>query len=127
LVQRAPAIRWGDIEGAISGGVESMSRAPFVMAKPEEAFPRAVPAMYDTTLGWRFPNPRLAQRFPLESMGETAENVAERYGIRRSDQDLFALESHLKAASAWQQGVFADEVVAVKTRSPDSGTVSALL
>ena len=70
-----------------------MSRAPLVMAKPDKAFPRGNQTVWDTTLGWRFPNPRMEEMFPLESMGETAENVAERWGVSREDQDAFALES----------------------------------
>jgi acetyl-CoA acetyltransferase family protein len=83
------------------------------MAKPDRAFPRGDQVVYDTTLGWRFPNPRLEQMFPLESMGETGENVAERWGISREDQDAFALESQRRWAAANDAGRFADELVAV--------------
>src|SRR5690606_20805234 len=100
-------------EVVVAGGVESMSRAPWVMPKPEVAFPTGGVQAYDTSLGWRFPNPRMEALFPLEQMGETAENVAERYGIRREDQDLFALESHRRAVAAWEEGRFAEEVVPV--------------
>ena len=113
LVQAARAIRGGDLEVVIAGGVESMSRAPYSMAKPDEAFPRTPPAIYDTSLGWRYPNPRMEARFPLHSMGETAENVAERYGISRADQDAFAVASHQKAAAAWEAGAFAAEITPV--------------
>ncbi len=105
-----------------------MSRAPYAMSKADEAFPRTPPNIYDTSLGWRFPNPKMEARFPLVSMGETAENVAERYGISRADQDAFALASHDKAAAAWQAGVFADEVVPVTVPPPskrDEETVVA--
>jgi 3-oxoadipyl-CoA thiolase len=113
LVQAARAIRGGDLEVVVAGGVESMSRAPYAMSKPDEPFPRTPPAIYDTSLGWRFPNPRMEARFPLHSMGQTAENVAERYGVTREDQDSFAVESHRKAAAAWEAGSFDGEVVPV--------------
>src|SRR5438045_7239249 len=90
-----------------------MSRAPLVMAKPERAFPRGDRTVYDTTLGWRFPNPRLAELFPLESMGETGENVAERWGVAREDQDAFALESQRRWAAAQESGRFDEELVPV--------------
>src|SRR5919197_321263 len=89
----------------------AMSRAPLVMAKPDKAFPRGDQIVYDTTLGWRFPNPRMQEMFPLESMGETGENVAERYGISREEQDAFALRSHRRWAAAQEAGRFADELV----------------
>jgi 3-oxoadipyl-CoA thiolase len=110
----ARAIATGEREVMIAGGVESMTRAPFVMPKAAEAFDRTPPTVYDTTLGWRFPNPEMAKRFPLESMGETAENVAAKYGITREAQDAFALESHRRAARAWEARVFEREVVAVE-------------
>jgi 3-oxoadipyl-CoA thiolase len=97
----------------VAGGVESMSRAPFVTAKPESAFPRGERTLYDTTLGWRFPNPRLAELYPLESMGETGENVAERWGVSRADQDAFALESQRRWAAADAAGRLRDELVPV--------------
>ena len=97
----------------VAGGVESMSRAPFAMAKPTAAFPRGDRVLYDTTLGWRFPNPRLAEQFPLESMGETGENVAECYEVSRDDQDVFALGSQQRWARAAAAGLFDDEIVAV--------------
>jgi acetyl-CoA acyltransferase len=107
----ARMIACGEAEVAIAGGVESMTRAPYSMPKPEEPFSRSVPKLYDTTLGWRYPNPRLAQRFDLLGMGETAENVAKKFGITREEQDKFALESHHKASEAWERGLFADEIV----------------
>ena len=88
------AVLAGDGDLFVAGGVESMSRAPLVTAKPERAFPRGDRVLYDSTLGWRFPNPAMEAMFPLESMGETGENVAERYGVSREDQDAFALRSH---------------------------------
>ena len=103
-------------EGAlfIGGGVESMTRAPLVMAKPEAAWPRGNVTIYDTTLGWRFINPTLAEAHYSYSMGETAENVAERYGISRADQDAFALESQRRYAAADAAGRFADELAPVQ-------------
>jgi 3-oxoadipyl-CoA thiolase len=109
VVSAAHAIAAGDGDVFVAGGVESMSRAPLVTAKPDSAFPRGDRTMYDTTLGWRFPNPRLEERFPLETMGETGENVAERWGISREDQDAFALRSQQR----WLAADFADELVAV--------------
>ena len=107
------AVAAGDGDLFVAGGVESMSRAPLVMAKPEHAFPRGNATAWDTTLGWRFPNPRLEEMFPLESMGETGENVAERYGVTREEQDAFALQSQLRWAAADAEGRFADELVPV--------------
>ena len=113
LIQCARAIRLGDHEVMVAGGVESMSRAPFSMPRADEAFPRKAPVAYDTALGWRFPNPKMAERIPLISMGETAENVAEEYGVSRADQDAFAAKSHQKAAAAWEAGRFAGEVLPI--------------
>ena len=90
VVGACHAIVAGDGDLFVAGGVESMSRAPLVTAKPDKAFPRGDRTLYDTTLGWRFPNPRLEAMFPLESMGETGENVAERWDVSRADQDAFA-------------------------------------
>jgi len=97
----------------VAGGVESMSRAPFVMAKAESAFDRRIEA-YDTTIGWRFTNPRLAKLHTPFSMGETAENVAERYAISRADQDAFAAESQQRTGRAMERGAFDDELLAVE-------------
>ncbi len=110
VVQATRAIRTGDAELAVAGGVESMSRAPISMPKASEAFPIGNITAYDTTLGWRFPNPRMEQRFPLEAMGMTAENLVERYGISREDQDAFALASHQKAIAAQETGRFDAEL-----------------
>ncbi|HJL18351.1 MAG TPA: thiolase family protein [Sandaracinaceae bacterium LLY-WYZ-13_1] len=118
LVQASRAIRLGDQEVIVAGGVESMSRAPYAMPKAEEAFPRKPPTVYDTSLGWRFRNPKMEERFPLISMGQTAENVAEEHGVSREDQDAFALASHQKAVAAWEEGRFGDEVVPVTTPPP---------
>ncbi|HXH98581.1 MAG TPA: thiolase family protein, partial [Gaiellaceae bacterium] len=107
------AVIAGDGDLFVAGGVESMSRAPLVTPKPDRAFPRGDRPLYDTTLGWRFVNPRLAELFPPESMGETGENVAERWGISREDQDAFALESQRRWAAADEAGRFADELVPV--------------
>ncbi len=113
VVCACQAIRAGEIELAVAGGVESMSRAPLVMGKDEKPFARGERTLYDTTIGWRFPNPRMAELFPLESMGETGENVAERWGVSRADQDAFALESQRRWAAAQEAGRFAEELVAV--------------
>jgi len=109
----ARRIATGDADCVIAGGVESMTRAPFVFGKSDEAFTRTAPKVYDTSLGWRFENPRMAERFPLQSMGETAENVAEKWKITRAEQDEFALDSHKKAAAAQVAGDFRDEIVPV--------------
>ncbi len=114
IVQGARAIRCGDARLVLAGGVESMSRAPWAMAKPEAGFPTGAPRVFDTSLGWRFENPRLAARFPLEAMGETAENLVERYAISREEQDAFALASHQKAVAAAEAGRFEAERVPVK-------------
>ena len=109
VVGACHAIAAGDGDLFVAGGVESMSRAPLVTAKPAAAFPRGDRTLYDTTLGWRFPNPRLEERFPLETMGETGENVAERWEIAREEQDAFALRSQQR----WAAADFSDELVGV--------------
>src|SRR4051812_26193451 len=113
VVGACHAIVAGDGDLFVAGGVESMTRAPLVMAKPERAFSRGNQTVWDTTLGWRYPNPRLEAMFPLESMGETGENVAERWSVSREDQDAFALRSQRAWAEAHEAGRFADELVAV--------------
>ncbi len=113
VVTASHAIKVGEGGIFIAGGVESMTRAPLVMPKPDQGFPRGDVRMVDTTIGWRFVNPRLAQMYPPHSMGETAENVAERYAITRDDQDAFALESQRRAAAAIASGRFRDELVPV--------------
>jgi 3-oxoadipyl-CoA thiolase len=119
IVAACHALMAGEGDVFVAGGVESMSRAPFVMAKPTSGFPRGDRQLYDTTLGWRFPNPSLAELFPLESMGETGENVAELYGISRQDQDEFALRSQRRWAEATAAGRFDDEIVKVNRVGQD--------
>jgi 3-oxoadipyl-CoA thiolase len=120
----ARMIAMGEADCVIAGGVESMTRAPFSMPKATGAFDRAPPPIFDTTIGWRYPNPKMAARFELASMGETAENVAAKWGISRADQDALALESHRRAAAAWAAGDFAGEVtdvlVAAKKGAPET-------
>jgi len=111
VVGACHAVIAGDGDLFVAGGVESMSRAPLVTAKPDRAFPRGDRTLYDTTLGWRFPNPRLEERFPLETMGETGENVAERWHVSREDQDAFALASQRRHAEASAAGRFDNELV----------------
>ena len=113
VVGACHAVIAGEGDLFVAGGVESMSRAPMVFAKPDKAFPRGNQVVYDTHLGWRFPNPRMEEMFPLESMGETGENVAERWGVSREDQDVFALESQQRWAAAAEAGRFDDELVPV--------------
>ncbi|MGH2385981.1 MAG: thiolase family protein, partial [Candidatus Limnocylindria bacterium] len=115
VVGAAHAIAYGDGEVFVAGGVESMTRAPFVTAKPSAAFPRGEQTMFDTTLGWRFTNPRLADAYYPYSMGETAENVVERCDVSREDQDAFAVMSQQRWAAAHSAGRFADEIVPVET------------
>jgi 3-oxoadipyl-CoA thiolase len=118
VVQAARQIRLGDADLVLAGGVESMSRAPMVMLKPERGFPRGGAELVDTTIGWRFANPRMKELYGTDSMGETAENVAERYEVSREDQDAFALESHRRAVAAAEAGRFDDEVVTVEVPQP---------
>ncbi len=122
----AHAIAVGDGDVFIGGGVESMTRAPYVMAKPANAWDRGPREVEDTTLGWRFLNPRLAEKHYPYSMGETAENVAERYGIDRERQDAFALESQRRAVAAIEAGRFDDQIVPVEVvgRKGDTTTVT---
>jgi 3-oxoadipyl-CoA thiolase len=108
----ARAIKSGEAGMMIAGGVESMSRAPFVMGKATSAFSRDA-AIYDTTIGWRFVNPLMKQQYGVDSMPETAENVAQDYNVSRADQDLFALRSQQRAARAQQDGTLAQEIVPV--------------
>jgi 3-oxoadipyl-CoA thiolase len=113
VVSACHAVIAGDADLAVAGGVESMTRAPLSVPKPGRAFERGHRTVYDTTLGWRYPNPRLEAMFPLESMGETGENVAERWEVSRADQDAFALRSQERWAAAQAAGRFADELVPV--------------
>ncbi|HEU5062098.1 MAG TPA: thiolase family protein [Solirubrobacterales bacterium] len=111
----ARAIKAGEGDFYLAGGVESMSRAPWVVEKPERGLPRGPQTMHDTTLGWRMINPRMAELgVSTESMGETGENVAERFGISREDQDAFALRSHQRAVAAAEAGKLAEEIVAIE-------------
>jgi acetyl-CoA C-acetyltransferase len=110
----ARAVKAGEGDFYLAGGVESMSRAPWVVEKPERGLPRGPQTMHDTTLGWRMINPRMAELgVSTESMGETGENVAERYGISREDQDAFALRSHQRAVAAVEAGWPAEEIVPI--------------
>lgn len=111
--QAARQIACGEADLVLAGGVESMSRAPWVMGKAAEGFESGNKTVYDTSLGWRFPNPKMEELFPLEAMGETAENLAEQMSISRDHQDQFALDSHRKAIEAQADGRFADELVQV--------------
>jgi 3-oxoadipyl-CoA thiolase len=112
--QASRALRLGEGSLYLAGGVESMSRAPWVLPKPENGLPRGEQTLYDTTLGWRMINPRMAERYSTEAMGETGENVAERYGISREEQDRFALQSHQRAVAATREGRFAEQIVPVE-------------
>src|SRR4051795_5025613 len=114
----AHAIMVGDGDAFVAGGVESMTRAPYVMAKPEAGYDRGNREMYDTTLGWRLTNPRLAEMYYPYSMGETGENVAEQCGVSREDQDAFALTSHQRAVAAIEEGRFANQIVPVMVPQP---------
>ncbi len=124
VVQGGRQIRLGEADLVLAGGVESMSRAPLVMLKPERGFPRGDGQLVDTTIGWRFTNPRLAETYSTQSMGETAENVAERYEVSREDQDAFALESHRRAIAAAEAGRFDDEIVTVDVPQPKGDPVT---
>jgi 3-oxoadipyl-CoA thiolase len=118
----ARAIRSGEMEFAIAGGVESMTRAPFVMGKAGEAFSRSAD-VYDTTLGWRFINPLMKAQYGVDSMAETGENVAEEFQVARKDQDAFALRSQQRAANAIATGYFAQEIVPVQASGGKAGPV----
>jgi 3-oxoadipyl-CoA thiolase len=116
--QASRAVRLGEGDLYLAGGAESMSRAPWVVPKPEAGLPRGPQTMHDTALGWRLVNPRMAERYSTESMGETAENVADRYRIPREEQDRFALQSHSRAVAATREGRFRDELVPVEAPLP---------
>src|SRR6476646_305756 len=118
----ARAIRAGEMDFAIAGGVESMTRAPFVQGKAQEAFARTA-EIYDTTIGWRFINPLMKQQYGGDSMPETGENVAEEFQVSRADQDAFALRSQQRAGKAMAAGYFAEEIVAVEVPGGKSGPV----
>jgi 3-oxoadipyl-CoA thiolase len=119
----ARAIRAGEIDFAIAGGVESMTRAPLVMGKASEAFQRSA-EIYDTTIGWRFVNPLMKQQYGVDAMPETGENVAEDYQIARADQDAFAFRSQQRAGAAIASGYFAQEIVAVEVPGGKAGPVT---
>ncbi len=111
----ARAVKLGEGDFYLAGGVESMSRAPWVVEKPERGLPRGPQTMHDTTLGWRMVNPRMEELgVSTESMGETGENVAERYGVSRESQDAYALRSHRRAVAAAEAGVFAEEIAPIE-------------
>jgi 3-oxoadipyl-CoA thiolase len=112
--QAARTVRLGEGDLYLAGGSESMSRAPWVVEKPESGLAGGPRTMHDTALGWRLINSAMAERYSTEAMGETAENVAERYGVSRADQDAFALRSHQRAVAAHAEGRFADELIAVE-------------
>ena len=120
----ARMIAVGEADVVIAGGVENMTRAPYSMPKATEPFGRTPPTIYDTTLGWRYPNPKMAERFELIGLGDTAENVAKKYDIRRAEQDELAFQSHKKAAAAWDAGAFANEIVPVPVPG-EKGAVSS--
>jgi len=117
VIQAGRAIATDDAEVVIAGGVESMTRAPFVVPKSETPFDRKA-EIFDTTIGWRFPNPRMKQMFPLESMGETAENVYELHRIARERQDAFAYRSHCRALAAINSGRFRTEIASIEITAP---------
>jgi len=122
VASAARAVRAGDIDLAIAGGVESMTRAPFVMGKAQEAFQRSS-EIYDTTIGWRFVNPVLKAQYGIDSMPETGENVAEEFQVTRADQDAFALRSQQRAGKAIASGYFAEEIVPVEAPGGRSGPI----
>jgi 3-oxoadipyl-CoA thiolase len=127
--QASRALRLGEGSLYLAGGVESMSRAPWVMPKPETGLPRGEQTLYDTTLGWRMINPRMDQLHSTESMGETGENVAERYKVSREEQDRFALQSHQRAVAAQHAGHFDEQIVPIevppKSRREEPTTLAA--
>ena len=124
--QASRALRLGEADLYLAGGSESMSRAPWVMAKPEVAFARGEQTLHDTALGWRLINPAMAERYSTEAMGETAENVAERCGVSRADQDAFALRSHQRAVAAQSEGRFAEQLIPIDTPGRKRGEIVAV-
>src|SRR5512135_3326948 len=117
VVNAARAVRTGDGDLYLAGGVENMTRAPYVLSKTAQPFGRDA-QLFDTSLGWRFVNPKMKERYGVDSMGQTAENVAELLGIGRDDQDAFALRSQQKAAASRAAGRFAREILPVETAAP---------
>src|SRR6266581_3788303 len=120
-IAAAREIQTGSADIVIAGGVESMTRAPWVMPKPDGAFPRGPQTAYDTALGWRLVNPKMAELYGTLQMGETAERVAQKYEVSREDQDAFALRSHQRALAAQKSGRLAEEIVPVLTVTDDEG------
>ncbi|MFF8898877.1 thiolase family protein [Streptomyces lydicus] len=120
VIQAARAVALGDASVVVAGGVESMSRAPWVLPKPERAFPAGPQTLHSTTLGWRLTNPRMPDAWTV-ALGEGAELIADRYGVTREQQDAYALASHRKAARAWQDGAFDAEVVPYGTDGTRGG------
>ena len=116
------AIRAGEIDFAIAGGVESMTRAPFVMGKAPEAFSRSAD-IYDTTIGWRFINPLMKAQYGVDAMPETGENVAEEFQVSRADQDAFAIRSQQRAGAAIASGYFAEEITPVSVPGGKAGPI----
>src|SRR5215213_1693534 len=114
VAQAARAVKLGEGDLYVAGGVESMTRAPFVMGKAAKPWSREA-EVYDTSIGWRFVNPRMREQYGVDSMGMTAEHVAERFAVSREDQDAFALRSQQKAAAAREAGRFKPEIVAIET------------
>src|SRR5206468_6086596 len=117
------AIRSGEIELAIAGGVETMTRVPFVMGKAQEAFSRSA-EIFDTTIGWRFINPLLKAQYGVDAMPETGENVAEEFQISRADQDAFAIRSQQRAGAAIAAGYFAEEIIPITIPGGKAGPVT---
>lgn len=122
VADAARAISHGDGRAMIGGGVESMSRAPWVTAKPDHPYPRGERVIHDSALGWRFINPKMEELYGTDSMGQTAENVAQQFSVDRRSQDQFAFNSHRRALEAQRRGSFSDELIAVETKQ---GTVVA--
>ncbi|MGJ7908459.1 thiolase family protein [Actinopolyspora sp. H202] len=112
VIEASRIVQTGDGDLVLAGGVESMSRAPWVLPKPGRAYPRGHETLHSTTLGWRMVNPEMPSEWTI-SLGESAELLADKYGIGRAEQDAFAVRSHQRAATAWEQGLFEDEVVPV--------------
>jgi 3-oxoadipyl-CoA thiolase len=125
--QASRAIRAGDADLCLAGGVESMTRSPWVLQKQPTGFPRGEQTLHDTTLGWRMINPKFADGPHTEAMGETGENVAEEHGISREDQDKFALRSHQLAVAAWDEGRFDGQIVPVPTPAAKRGAEPGLV
>jgi 3-oxoadipyl-CoA thiolase len=125
--QASRALRVGEGDLYLAGGVESMSRAPWVMLKPEDGLPRGEQTLYDTTLGWRMVNSRMAELYSTESMGETGENVAERYGVSREEQDRFALQSHQRAVAARREGRFDEQIAPIEVPARRRGEEPSML